>query len=235
MFFKLSFVSYAVPRSGLWGPVWWACCSYCSSSGLSGGKVFWNPVIVNSQQWYHENGCTGRIQEQAKRFNCSSFQHFKFGDWASGSNSEVEWTEMVRCHSRLGGVAFVWVGSTPVLLSLLGSIVAYQHPKQRYTAKIQWYLLWDSQIFMLVFGIFWVPELSTKHYYTILNYQLGCHCDFGHPGSVVSFMELLCSKENAFLQWLISALMIVNGFVRGECCCPVLKTRYICLKLDTSF
>lgn len=71
VFFKLTFVSYAVPRSGLWGPLWWACCSYCSSSGLSGGKVLWHPIIVNSQQWYHENGSTGRIQEQGKHFNCS--------------------------------------------------------------------------------------------------------------------------------------------------------------------
>lgn len=58
-------------------------------------------------------------------------------------------------------------------------------------------------MFTLVFGIFWVPELSTKNDYTVLNYQLGSDYDFGHPGSVVSFsVELQRSKENAFLHWL---------------------------------
>lgn len=131
---------------------------------------------------------------------------------------------MVRCHSRLGGIAFLWVGSKPVLLALRGSIVACQHPKQQCTVRIQWYIIVRLPGVHAGVGIFWVPELSTKNYYTVLNYQLGCHCDVGHPGSVMSFMELQCSKKMHFCS--DSALVIVNGFGRGECYCSVLKTRY---------
>lgn len=156
MFFTLTFVSYAVPRSRFRGPLWWACCSYCSSSGLPGGKVLRTSVIVINQR-------------------CS----------LSASKAAV-----------------------------------YSQAPMRFIV--------NYQMFMLMFGIFWVPELSTKNYYEswtssrvliviwdILLYPSWSCC--------VAKKTYFCSD------WVISGLMVVHGFVRGECCCSALKTRYIFL------